>query len=90
MQNAIMEIFLQSIFDVFRRPEAGFHKVMSAIEASLESGYSCESDVKTLKINCVVMRGLNEDELVNFVAFTKDKPSKIQLSIENKLSKIFF
>jgi cyclic pyranopterin phosphate synthase len=49
---------------------------MSAIEASLESGYSCDSDIKTLKINCVVMRGLNEDELANFVTFTKDKPSK--------------
>jgi molybdenum cofactor biosynthesis enzyme MoaA len=61
---------------ILRRPEAGFAKVMSAIEAALEAGYSCNSDIKTLKINCVVMRGLNEDELVNFVTFTKDKPSK--------------
>ena len=60
----------------FRRPEAGYAKVMSAIEAALEAGYSCNSEAKTLKINCVVMRGLNEDELVHFVTFTKDKPSK--------------
>ncbi len=70
-----------SILTLFRRPEAGFHKVMSAIEASLESGYSCDSDIKTLKINCVVMRGLNEDELANFVTFTKDKPSKTSLKM---------
>jgi molybdenum cofactor biosynthesis enzyme MoaA len=62
-----------------RRPEAGFSKVMSAIEAALDSGYSCESDIKTLKINCVVMRGLNEDEIADFVTFTKDKPGLIKI-----------
>ena len=25
------------------------------------------------QVNCVVMRGLNDDELCDFVAFTKDK-----------------
>jgi molybdenum cofactor biosynthesis enzyme MoaA len=66
-------------YKLFRRPEAGFNKVMSAIEAALESGYSCESDIKTLKINCVVMRGLNEDEIADFVTFTKDKPGSTKI-----------
>jgi molybdenum cofactor biosynthesis enzyme MoaA len=49
---------------------------MSSIESSLEFGFSSETPEKTLKINCVVMRGLNEDELANFVEFTKDKPGE--------------
>ena len=52
---------------------------MSAIEAALEAGYSCESDIKSLKINCVVMRGLNEDEIADFVTFTKDKPGSVEI-----------
>ena len=31
-----------------------------------------ESGLK-LKINCVVMRGMNDDELVDFVDWTRDK-----------------
>ena len=31
-----------------------------------------ESELK-LKINCVVMRGMNDDELVDFVDWTRDK-----------------
>jgi molybdenum cofactor biosynthesis enzyme MoaA len=26
-----------------------------------------------LKINCVVMKGINDDEILDFVEFTKDK-----------------
>ena len=48
--------------------------MISSIEAALEQGFSAESPETTLKVNCVVMRGLNEDELTSFVAFTKDKP----------------
>ena len=41
---------------------------MNAINKALDYGYA------PLKINCVVMRGLNEDEVTNFVGWTKDKP----------------
>ena len=40
---------------------------MRGIDTALELGYD------PLKINCVVMRGLNEDEIQDFVEFTKDK-----------------
>ncbi len=33
----------------------------------MEIGYN------PVKINCVVMNGVNEDEILNFVEFTKDK-----------------
>ena len=40
---------------------------MNSINKALDYGYA------PLKINCVVMRGLNEDEVTNFVGWTKDK-----------------
>lgn len=42
-------------------------RVLETIEAALELG------VKSLKLNCVIMRGVNEDEVSNFVRLTKDK-----------------
>lgn len=41
--------------------------MMRGIDTALELGYN------PVKINCVVMRGLNEDEIENFVELTKDK-----------------
>jgi len=52
---------------ISRRPKAGHAKVLRAIQTSLEMGYS------PVKVNCVVMRGLNEDEIVNFVELTRDR-----------------
>ncbi len=57
---------------VTRRPAKGFHRVMEAIDLALEAGY------RPLKINCVVMRGLNEDEVVSFVDWTRDKPVDVR------------
>ena len=42
-------------------------KVLKAIDTALELGYS------PVKVNCVVMRGLNEDEITNFVEKTRDE-----------------
>jgi len=52
---------------ISRRPMAGHSKVMAAIEKSLELGFN------PLKLNCVVMRGLNDDEILDFVELTRDK-----------------
>lgn len=51
---------------VSRRPKAGHAKVLRSIDSVMESGLK-------LKINCVVMRGMNDDELVDFVDWTRDK-----------------
>ncbi|XP_051638852.1 molybdenum cofactor biosynthesis protein 1 isoform X3 [Manacus candei] len=50
----------------------GFHKVMEGIHKATELGY------RPVKVNCVVMRGLNEDELLDFVDFTKDLPLDVR------------
>ncbi|XP_036023958.1 molybdenum cofactor biosynthesis protein 1 [Onychomys torridus] len=51
---------------------AGFHKVMEGIHKAIELGY------KPVKVNCVVMRGLNEDELLDFVALTEHLPLDVR------------
>ena len=57
---------------ITRRPLAGFQRVMDSIHKSLSLGY------EPLKINCVVMRGLNEDEIVNFVQWTEFLPLDVR------------
>jgi len=52
---------------VSRRPKAGHLKVLNSIEKSIEM------DFKPVKVNCVVMRGLNDDEILDFVGLTQDK-----------------
>ncbi|KAM8916274.1 molybdenum cofactor biosynthesis protein 1 isoform 2-T2 [Spinachia spinachia] len=50
----------------------GFHKVMEGIDKAIEMGFN------RVKVNCVVMRGLNEDELLDFVALTEKKPLEVR------------
>uniref|UniRef100_A0AAR2JZS1 Molybdenum cofactor biosynthesis protein 1 n=1 Tax=Pygocentrus nattereri TaxID=42514 RepID=A0AAR2JZS1_PYGNA len=50
----------------------GFHKVIEGIDKAVEMGYN------PVKVNCVVMRGLNEDELLDFVALTEKKPLDVR------------
>ena len=55
---------------ITRRP--GFGLVMQAIDEALARGYD------PVKVNCVVMRGVNDDELVDFVAWTKELPIEMR------------
>lgn len=43
---------------------------MKSIEMAIESKFD------PVKVNCVVMKGFNEDEINDFVALTEKKPSK--------------
>ncbi|KAI4458260.1 molybdopterin cofactor synthesis protein a [Holotrichia oblita] len=45
----------------------GFDKVMMGIDLALQLGYS------PVKINCVVMKGFNDDEINDFVKLTHDR-----------------
>jgi GTP 3',8-cyclase len=47
-------------------------EVLGAIDAVLDAGY------RNLKINAVVMRGVNDDELLDFVRFTADRPVAVR------------
>lgn len=50
----------------------GLDKVLDAIDATLRAGY------EVVKVNCVVQRGVNDDELLDFVALTKELPYEIR------------
>ena len=45
-----------------------FERVMDGIEAALEAGF------ERIKLNVVVMGGVNDDELCDFVEYVRDKP----------------
>lgn len=51
-----------------RRPERFYDDTMEGITAAEAAGF------RPLKINCVVMRGFNDDELPDFAAMTRDRP----------------
>lgn len=56
--------------DITRRK--GLDTVLEAIAMTADAGYD------PVKINCVVMRGFNEDELVDFVAMTESAPLEVR------------
>ncbi|XP_030756552.1 molybdenum cofactor biosynthesis protein 1 isoform X2 [Sitophilus oryzae] len=45
----------------------GWKKAMAGIDLALQLGYN------PVKVNCVVMKGLNDEELLDFVELTRDK-----------------
>ena len=48
------------------------HEVLAGIDAALELGFS------PIKLNTVVIRGINDDELIDFVRFASAKPLEIR------------
>lgn len=56
---------------ITRRP-GGFQATYKAIHKALELNFD------SVKMNVVVMRGLNDDELFDFVEFIKDKKLEVR------------
>lgn len=54
--------------DLARRPVRFFDDTMAGIEAAEDAGF------EPLKINCVVMRGFNDDEVGDFASITRERP----------------
>ncbi|XP_072555519.1 molybdenum cofactor biosynthesis protein 1 isoform X2 [Paramormyrops kingsleyae] len=69
--NVSLDSLVPAKFEFIVRRK-GFHKVKEGINKAIEMGYS------PLKVNCVVIRGLNEDELVDFVAWTEKNPLEVR------------
>ncbi|RUS77179.1 hypothetical protein EGW08_015066 [Elysia chlorotica] len=69
--NLSLDTLVPAKFEFITRRN-GFDKVMAGIDKALELGYN------PVKINCVVMRGFNDDEICNFVAFTEKKPIDVR------------
>lgn len=49
----------------------GWERVIAGIDLAIQLGY-------TPKVNCVAMKGFNEDEICDFVQFTADRPVDIR------------
>ncbi|XP_073484861.1 molybdenum cofactor biosynthesis protein 1 isoform X2 [Aquarana catesbeiana] len=69
--NISLDTLVPAKFEFIVRRK-GFHKVMEGISRAVELGYN------PVKVNCVVMRGLNEDELLDFVALTEKQPLEVR------------
>ncbi|KAI5278974.1 Molybdenum Cofactor Biosynthesis Protein 1 [Manis pentadactyla] len=69
--NISLDTLVPAKFEFIARRK-GFHKVMEGIHRAIELGY------RPVKVNCVVMRGLNDDELLDFVALTKGLPLDVR------------
>lgn len=55
---------------ITRRP--GFERVKRAIDRALEANFA------EIKVNCVVKRGFNEDEVLDFVEWTRHEPIEVR------------
>ncbi|CAL1298467.1 unnamed protein product [Larinioides sclopetarius] len=64
--NISLDSLIPAKFEFIARIK-GLNKVMKSIDAALEVGFD------PVKINCVVMKGINDDELVSFVKLTEHK-----------------
>lgn len=69
--NISLDTLVPAKFEFIVR-RRGFHKVLEGIQRAVELGYN------PVKVNCVVMRGLNEDELLDFVAMTEKQPLEVR------------
>ncbi len=69
--NVSLDTLSASRFKQITRQD-GLNLVFDAIDLALKSGYF------RLKINCVVMRDINEDELVDFVNLTRHRPIEVR------------
>lgn len=54
--------------EIARRPARFFDQTLEGIRAAEEAGF------EPIKINCVMMRGLNDDEFRDFARMTRDRP----------------
>ncbi|XP_046627732.1 molybdenum cofactor biosynthesis protein 1 isoform X1 [Neodiprion virginianus] len=69
--NISLDTLKEERFEKFTRRK-GWPRVMAAIDLAVQLGYD------PVKINCVIMRNYNDDELVDFVTFTKDRPIDVR------------
>ncbi|XP_057545319.1 GTP 3',8-cyclase, mitochondrial isoform X2 [Amaranthus tricolor] len=69
--NISLDTLVPAKFEFMTRRK-GHEKVIESINAAVDLGYD------PVKVNCVVMRGFNDDEICDFVALTRDKPINIR------------
>nr|XP_010913894.1 GTP 3',8-cyclase, mitochondrial [Elaeis guineensis] len=69
--NISLDTLVPAKFEFMTRRK-GHGRVMESINAAIELGYN------PVKVNCVVMRGINDDEICDFVELTREKPINVR------------
>ncbi|XP_074331231.1 GTP 3',8-cyclase, mitochondrial isoform X1 [Apium graveolens] len=69
--NISLDTLIPAKFEFMTR-RRGHDRVIESINTAVDLGYN------PVKVNCVVMRGFNEDEICDFVKLTHDKPINIR------------
>ncbi|XP_020873889.1 GTP 3',8-cyclase, mitochondrial, partial [Arabidopsis lyrata subsp. lyrata] len=69
--NISLDTLVPAKFEFLTRRK-GHDRVMKSIDTAIELGYN------PVKVNCVVMRGLNDDEICDFVELTREKPINVR------------
>ncbi|XP_021887691.1 GTP 3',8-cyclase, mitochondrial isoform X2 [Carica papaya] len=69
--NISLDTLVPAKFEFLTRRK-GHEKVMNSIDAAIALGYN------PVKVNCVVMRGFNDDEICDFVDLTREKPINVR------------
>ncbi|XP_047955433.1 GTP 3',8-cyclase, mitochondrial-like [Salvia hispanica] len=69
--NISLDTLVPAKFEFMTRRK-GHDRVLNSIDAAIELGYS------PVKVNCVVMRGFNDDEICDFVELTREKPINVR------------
>lgn len=69
--NISLDTLVPAKFEFMTRRK-GHERVMESINAAVDLGYN------PVKVNCVVMRGFNDDEICDFVELTREKPINIR------------
>jgi len=69
--NISLDTLDKDMFEIITRRK-GFDRVLESVHQALELG------MRSVKINCVVIRGTNDREVSNFVALTKNLPVTVR------------
>lgn len=69
--NISLDTLVPDRFEYMTRRK-GWNAVIKSIHTALELGFN------PVKVNCVVMKGFNDDELIDFVNWTKDSPIEVR------------
>lgn len=69
--NLSLDTLIDGKFQIMTRRK-GLNQVLKCLDKAIEVG------IPSVKINVVVMRGQNEDEVLDFINLTKDKPIEVR------------
>lgn len=69
--NISLDTLVPAKFEFMTRRK-GQERVMESISAAVELGFN------PVKVNCVIMRGINDDEICDFVELTREKPINVR------------